>query len=121
MPTCPNCETGFDYKSGMVCPACDFDFKRYWFVSWKLLHFKFHSAERSLRSKAVTMFWLCVPTITAIALGLTIYRWAHPVLAIAFFIAFIVPITLLFTILPICALLREDRLRHVKETRHQKR
>jgi hypothetical protein len=29
MPVCPNCESEVEYKGGMICPNCGFDFMRY--------------------------------------------------------------------------------------------
>ena len=111
MPICPNCESSVEYKGGMVCKKCEFDFKRYLFVSWELLYFKFHPAEHTVRLKALWVFRMVMPMVTTIGIGLGIYLWVHPLIAIAFICVFVPPITAILTVLPIRALLREDRLR----------
>lgn len=111
MPICPNCENGIGYKDGMVCTRCGFDFKRYHMTSWKILYLKYHPENRSLKQMARTTCWMVLPTMIAITFGVGISYWTFEFITFLYFLLIAAPTALLFTIIPIGSLLREDRLR----------
>lgn len=98
----------------MECPKCDFDFKRYPFVSWKLMRFKYDRNKTYLRVGMV-VFWIFVPTLLVACLSLVLIMKGNLILGIPFLCFVSVPILTLFTILPVVALLKKDCLRDIKD------
>ena len=109
MPICPDCHTTIEYKNGLVCHACHFDFKLYPLVSWKLLHFKFHPEQRTVRQWVQITFWLIVPSLLSTGLTVVILAYISPLVTAIYALLFVLPIVIFFTIRPVAALLREDK------------
>jgi hypothetical protein len=66
MPVCPNCESEVEYKGGMICPNCGFDFMRYLWIPapWGFLQFKFQ--KKTPRNIARIVFWMSTPTTVCV-------------------------------------------------------
>lgn len=110
MPICPNCESAIEYKGGMVCPRCNFDFKRYWFVPWKLLQFKFQEDQRTPVKVAMILVWMFVPPLVCAAICVAMFEKGILLLWLPLGM-FTVAVSVLFTVFPFLALMKKDHLR----------
>jgi hypothetical protein len=102
MPICPNCEATVEYKGGMLCDACGFDFNSYKFVPWSLLNLKFHPEKRTHLRLAAVGGWMLLPPIIAMTLG-TLLSYRSFAVSVAFSVVVVAPISIVCFLLPLSA------------------
>ena len=110
MPICPNCESPIEFKSGMVCENCNFDFNGYRFVPWIVLNLKFHSEKRTPGRLAAIGAWTLLPSLIAVALGTWLGFWSLTA-SVAFFVGVAIPVCVSCLLKPLLAIFKQDNLR----------
>lgn len=112
MPICPHCEVAVEYKNGMVCDQCTFDFKPYWLIPWSLLNLKFHRENRTPARLLGISAWMLLPTVIAIAIGRFLTdHGLQPTILFIFDIAVTIPISVVTFFRPLIAIFKNDNLR----------
>ncbi|MBL6724945.1 MAG: hypothetical protein ISQ09_07640 [Rubripirellula sp.] len=111
MPVCPNCESEVEYKGGMICPNCGFDFMRYLWIPapWGFLQFKFQ--KKTPRNIARIVFWMSTPTTVCVGAYSAMGDKRFTLVGLTILGLIVIPATFIFTVAPILAFLKKDELR----------
>ena len=105
MPICPHCEAAVEYKGGMLCDACGFDFNSYKFVPWILLNLKFHPEKRTPFRLAAVGAWMLLPPTIAITL-VTMLSSRSFAASVTFIVVVVAPISIVCFFLPLVAVIK---------------
>ena len=99
------------FKDDLVCRSCGFDFKIYtWIpVPWGFLRFK--CQKKTPWNIARTVFWMSAPTVGCVWMYSAMGDKRFTLVGFAVLGVIVIPVSTLFTVLPILAFLKKDKLR----------